>query len=380
MIDYKTSDIINLYKSAYFDQTGKTLQIGSNDFAVASVHAYILAILSGAFNRESMNSFIDSATGEYLDAIAATFGLSRPNGTKATLRVRFTYKSHAGQTPSFIPVGDVKVSLNGYTFQNDYELDIYSGGVVHREQTLYAEKPGSEYNGIPETAEFDIISGDYWIAVCEPLSMTGGGTDGFEYTEAGDNAFRAWLKTEIKTLAGAGTYLAYEAKARNADPRILDAHVLKQGETGYQKGKVKIFVYTKDTTGGAISRVQSECNSPSFRPIGDLVEVVESPLDAKEISKVLRVTYLPQFSGDAQGRTDRIISEYLASLKEKIGKPFIAEELCRLLVLEDEQGVYATDALFLGILSDTLTVSPLYPAPGYRLNITSIPHSIQIVG
>ena len=90
-----------------------------------------------------------------------------------------------------------------------------------------------------------------------------------------DEVFRAWLKTEIQSLAGAGTYLAYEARAKNADSRIVDVHVVQQGEDGYEKGKVQVIVlpsFDYDDWVSIRDVVQNACADPSFRPVGDFVQ------------------------------------------------------------------------------------------------------------
>ena len=379
MIGYTTSDILNLYKEKYFEQNGSPLQIGSDDFAAATVHAYVLGIMVGAFNREAGNCLIDSATGGSLDGIAATFGITRPAGYKATIRVKLTYKTQGGQPPSYIPANEIVITHGGKQFTNPYSLPVYENGVVNQYQTLYAMEPGSDYNNIPASASTTIDSGEYWIASVQVVSDSDGGTDGFPHTEDGDNQFREWLKTEIKTLAGAGTYLAYEAKARNADPRVLDVHVLRQDETGYEKGKVKIYVHTNDATGDVLNSVENQCNDPAFRPIGDLVVVAYSGTAHLTSPATIQVTYPPQFSGDCAARTSAIISAYKNELLATIGKPFCFAEICRRFITADADGVYAIDAKPLGVsASDYLT--PIYPDPGKRIDLLSLQTDIQVGG
>lgn len=381
MIDYKTSDILDIYKNEYYNQKGSPLQIGSDDFAAASVHSYVLGVLISAFNHEAKNRFIETATGAALDGIAATFGLERPNGYRATIRVEFAYIQHAGTTATVIPAGDVVLDINGKKFSNIYDLTVSDGETVYTDQTLYAVEPGSTYNNIPSTADVDIERGDYWISSATLLSGSDGGTDGFPHTEAGDNAFREWLTTEIQSLAGAGTYIAYEARAKNADPRVLDVHVVRQSETEYQKGKVQIYVYTTDATGNVLSAVESACGGDAFRPIGDLV-VVDASADypiSFSSSKKIQVTYPPQFSGSCAARNAAIFDAYNQEINSKIGAPFVFAELCRRLIQKDENGVYAIDAKPVGISSSDYT-TPIYPPTGKRITVSSLSFDVVIGG
>lgn len=379
MIDYKTSDILDLYKSKFYEQYNKPIQIGSDDFAAASVHAYVLGVLVGAINKEAGNAFIDTATGEALDGIAATFGLSRPSGYKSKIRVHFTYQQFSGVMPEIIPAHSIVITHGGVAFENAYDITAHSGATVYADQTLYAIEPGAQNNNIPANAQTTITRGSFWVSACEVLSESDGGQDAFPMTEAGDNDFRVWLKTEIQTLAGAGTYLAYEAKAMNADPRVLGVHVLRQNETGYQKGKVNIFVYTTDTSGTVLSAVYDACNDPAFRPIGDLVVVDDSGLSVTGLTRTIQVTYQPQFIGDCEARTASVVNAYLAELRTHIGMPFCYAELCRRLITKDDEGVYAIDATPLGVTQSEYT-TPLYPAPGKRLDINTLTTDIVIGG
>ena len=381
MIDYKTSDILDIYKNEYYNQKGSPLQIGSDDFAAASVHSYVLGVLISAFNHEAKNRFIETATGAALDGIAATFGLERPDGEQATVRVEFAYNEflyhNEYHTASYIPAGDVVIKIDGKEFYNKYDLTVDDGETVQTQQTLYAREPGTAYNDIPTTAECEIEQGEYWIESVTMKSPTGGGTDGFPHTEAGDNAFREWLTTEIQALAGAGTYLAYEARAKNADPRVLDVHVLRQNEIGYVKGNVKIYILERGhdsyTAANIYANVLAACDDPKFRPIGDKVTVAAAGYSYLSIGSgdpgEIQVTYPRRFIGLCNERTQRIINEYRLELRGKIGIPFSFAEICTRLCTKDDDGVYATDAKPLA-LSRSDYLAPVYPASGNVLALT----------
>ena len=185
----------------------------------------------------------------------------------------------------------------------------------------------------------------------------------------------AFVKNEIKSFSGAGTYAAYEARARNADPRVSDVYVLRQEDEGYQKGKVKIFIYCKEYMGydigqdQVVSVVQNACSDESFRPIGDLVEVEYSQLHTVYISGsgAFVVTYPEKFRTFANNRNARILNEYKNEIKNYINKPFVGEELCARLVATDNDGVYALDARTnTGFIYPTL----IYPPIGKRLAVS----------
>lgn len=110
LIDIKPRELLDLLKSAYYDQTGKTIQIGSDEYAAASAQAYAWSVLLGDINNATQNRFIDYATGEYLDAIATNYGInSRPNGYRATANFIFTYASNN----IYIPANALIISDSG---------------------------------------------------------------------------------------------------------------------------------------------------------------------------------------------------------------------------------------------------------------------------
>ena len=147
-------------------------------------------------------------------------------------------------------------------------------------------------------------------------------------------------------------------------------YVLKQTDDGYQKGKVKIYIYTDsdfDQDSQVLHIVQNSCADPSFRPIGDLVEVSYSPLTEYDISVAFQVTYPQRFAGVANTRTERIYHEYCEVLERSINKPFSFEEFCSLIVQKDGDGVFALDCKPLGIDSNDYP-DPVYPEIGGRIN------------
>ena len=375
--------ILDTIKEAYYSQFGESIQIGSPEFAAASAQAYAWSILINQINEGTKNRLLDTADGEFLDAIAATFGITRPEGYHANSLVSFVWNNIYGLPPTTIPAGEIRINHGGCVFANLYPITAYKDGYTYTEFVLYAEDSGSQYNNIPRTAESEVLSGSYWFSAFSFENMSGGGTDGFQDTEDGNNAFREWLKIEIQSFAGAGTYQAYLAKAKNSDPRVRDVYVVQQGETGFEKGKVKIYVYAGplDDFTPIQAIVKDSCSDPSFRPVCDFVQVIESQPDPMSLNVSIQTTYPPQFRGECLERNNRILSEYRNELLEHINRPFCFAELCRRLIEKDSEGVYCSDAKPVDLLqSDYLT--PIYPQTGDRVDIDvdSITWDIQIGG
>lgn len=367
LITISPTEILDLLKKAYYDQTGETIQIGSNEFAASAAQSYAWSVLLNSINENTRNRFIDTATGSFLDAIAANYGIDqRPEGYHASAMFALTLITNGVDIPANALVIQ---DDSGNQFTNPYAFYASTGhGTDHI--VLQAVESGTKYNGIPANEIHDIVEGGIYISAAYNETMTTGGTDGF----ADDDLYREWLKTQIQSFSGAGTYQAYEARAKNADSRVLDVYVLKQDDDGYQKGKVQIYIYTDSDTdldSQVLSIVQDACSDPSFRPIGDLVVVEYSPLTDADISKTFQVTYPERFKGVASARNNRILNEYCATLESTINKPFAFDEFCSLLTAKDSDGVYAIDAKPLEI-EGTDYPQPIYPEPGGRLNAGDI--------
>ena len=333
--------IMNLFRDAYYNAYGETMRIGSVEFQTASIFSYAVAVLINSMNDASKQRWLATATGEYLDAIAETYGLARPDGYHATANVHVVLRNPGNIVT--IPEGVLVISDQDgkYKFSNAFEFQMSNSA----DTVFRAVDAGSEYNGIPEGKLDTIVSGTAYITSCRNTTETSGGTDPM----TDDEVFRAWLKTEIQSLAGAGTYLAYEARAKNADSRIVDVHVVQQGEYGYEKGKVQIIVLPSFDYNDWVSIrdvVQNACADPSFRPVGDFVQTRVAQTQNFDCPYICKVSYPARFEPLAQSRNNRIKDEYNAYLRQKIGRAFSYADFCAKLCEKDADGVYALDAAF----------------------------------
>lgn len=333
--------IMNLFRDAYYDAYGETMRIGSVEFQTASIFSYAVTVLINAMNDASKQRWLATATGEYLDAIAETYGLVRPDGYHATVEVQVVARNPGDMMT--IPEGKIVISDQDgkYKFANAFEFQMSDTAYT----VFRAVDAGSEYNGIPEGKLDTIVSGTAYITSCRNNTETSGGTDPM----TDDEVFRAWLKNEIRTLAGAGTYLAYEARAKNADSRIVDVHVVQQGEDGYEKGKVQIIVlplYDAFDWDSIRAIVQNACSDPSFRPVGDFVQTRIADTQDWDCPYICKASYPARFEPLANERNNRIKDEYNDYLRQKIGRAFSYADFCARLCEKDADGVYALDAAF----------------------------------
>ena len=169
LIGIDARGLIDAIKAAYYNETGETLQIGSDEYAAAAAFAYVWSVLIGKINDATLNRFIDSANGAFLDAIASNYGIeSRPHGYSATALFSFDYQYDYIN----IPAGAIIVEDDsGRQFTNRYKFQGYTG----QSHVLYAVEPGDAYNGIPANAIGNIVKGGTYITAAHNTNMTAGG-------------------------------------------------------------------------------------------------------------------------------------------------------------------------------------------------------------
>lgn len=147
LINLSVSEMLDAFKSAYYDRFSETMKIGSDEMAVSSIMSYCLAIFFSKANDKFKQRFIDTATGEYLDAIALMYGItSRPSGARATTLVEM--KIH--ESADVYVAGTIRIKdQSGHIFENAID---FSYSKDYNPIPFRAIENGSAYNGIPKGA------------------------------------------------------------------------------------------------------------------------------------------------------------------------------------------------------------------------------------
>ena len=379
LINLSVSEMLDAFKSAYYDRFSETMEIGSDEMAVSSIMSYCLAIFFSKANDKFKQRFIDTATGEYLDAIALMYGItSRPSGARATTLVEMNIHESADVDEA----GTLRIKdQSGHIFENAID---FSYSKDYQAIPFRAIENGSTYNGIPIGALNEFVDEMPTDTLSNPIniSITSGGLDSSVYAD--DNVFREWLKNEIASFAGCGTAQAYRGKAMNVDSRIWDVFVLEQGQEGYERGKVQVFVLVDDSQvspNEIVPLVRDALQDPAFRPVGDFVVVERAMMDGRRIDGTCHITYPSRFRTQAYDRTVRVYQEYRDDIRRKIGKPFVYGDYIKRLLAKDADGIYATEAVFTnfgneqdGEDSDAnqICFAPVYPNVSMYLEVSPI--------
>ena len=379
LVNLSVSEMLDAFKSAYYDRFSETMKIGSDEMAVSSIMSYCLAIFFSKANDKFKQRFIDTATGEYLDAIALMYGItSRPSGARATTLVEMNIHESAG----VYVAGTIRIKdQSGHIFENAID---FSYSKDYQAIPFRAIENGSTYNGIPIGALNEFVDEMPTDTLSNPIniSITSGGLDSSVYAD--DDVYREWLKNEIASFAGCGTAQAYRGKAMNVDSRIWDVFVLEQGQEGYERGKVQVFVLVDDSQvspNEIVPLVRDALQDPAFRPVGDFVVVERAMMDGRRIDGTCHITYPSRFRTQAYDRTIRVYQEYRDDIRRKIGKPFVYGDYIKRLLAKDADGIYATEAVFTnfgneqdGEDSDAnqICFAPVYPNVSMYLEVSPI--------
>ena len=379
LINLSVSEMLDAFKSAYYDRFSETMKIGSDEMAVSSIMSYCLAIFFSKANDKFKQRFIDTATGEYLDAIALMYGItSRPSGARATTLVEMNIHESVG----VYVAGTIRIKdQSGHIFENAID---FSYSKAHQAIPFRAIENGSTYNGIPIGALNEFVDEMPTDTLSNPIniSITSGGLDSSVYAD--DDVYREWLKNEIASFAGCGTAQAYRGKAMNVDSRIWDVFVLEQGQEGYERGKVQVFVLVDDSQvspNEIVPLVRDALQDPAFRPVGDFVVVERARMDGRHIDGTCHITYPSRFRTQAYDRTVRVYQEYRDDIRRKIGKPFVYGDYIKRLLAKDADGIYATEAVFTNFGNEQdgedsganqICFAPVYPNVSMYLEVSPI--------
>ena len=342
LLSYTPNEILDLFKTSFYAEHGTPMIIGSDDFTASATFTYVLSVLTNAINVSGNQRFIESATGEYLDAIAGSLGLSRPAPARANAVFHLTPVTTGNIDTNGLRVSDT----SGHVFGNTEPLSLTRN--VQVDVLLYCTDAGSAANGLPVGSIRNIESGSNVVSTASNTTMSGGGDDGYPYTAAGDQSFREYLLNRKGHFPVGGSAPAYRSKCFEiGDKRLLDVHILQDGEAGYVQGKVKIYtLWNTATLNSAYIKLLNEkilalVTAEDFRPIGDYVEVASAEPDYVGLGLTWTLKYRLRDRDVAEAHMRKVLYDYELYLKGGFGRPFSEADLVKRFCTPDENGVAA---------------------------------------
>lgn len=242
IINTNPNELLENFQNAYFQQIGKRMQIGSEEYTLSSIFTYVLSLYSGLINQSYKNQRIDTASGEFLDNIAERYGLIRTPEiySKPFFEGKFIFKTGSEYYGRDYPVNSFELAIGDHVYKNstgftartnrlirftctETHTDYMTSSEILDELKKYKDSDGNLVFMSNYMTNSDITD---LLSASQPLN---------------DDDFRKYIN-ESKYLYIPGIAGSFEALAKNAfGKNINDARVRIQGDAGFVPGFVDIF-------------------------------------------------------------------------------------------------------------------------------------------
>lgn len=242
IISTNPSTLLEDFQSAYYNQMGKRMTIGSEEYTLSSVFTYVLSLYAGLINNSYKNQMIDTANGVFLDNIAARYNLSRTPDVYSNpwFEGRFWFGISSEYRGRSYDKGGIEISIGGHTYANDDAIPVATNNIAIRfvcieQHSDYLSKSeliealknvkDSNNNNVFITSQIKSYNVSEMQGISNALS---------------DDEFRDYIKSS-KQLYVPGVAGSFEALAKASSKDITDARVRVQGDAGFIAGHVDMY-------------------------------------------------------------------------------------------------------------------------------------------
>ena len=242
IINTNPNQILEQFQNAYYNQIGRRMQIGSEEYTLASIITYVLSLYSGLINQSYKNQRIDTASGEFLDNIAQRYGLSRTPEVYSTpfFEGKFIFKTGSEYYGRDYPPNAFELTIGGHVYKNSTGFTARTNRLIR----FACTETHTDYMTSSEILdELKKIKDSDGNLVFMSNNMTNSDiTDLISVSQQlNDDDFRKYIN-ESKNLYKPGIAGSFEALAKSAfGKNINDARVRVQGDVGFVAGNVDIF-------------------------------------------------------------------------------------------------------------------------------------------
>lgn len=381
IINESPNAILEKFQSAYFDQIGHRMRIGSEEYTLSSVFTYVLAHYAGLINQSYKNQNVETASGEFLDNIGRRYGLTRTPEQFSNPWFEgyfiFTedneYYSDALERNNFtFDPNDVQIKIDGYVFSNfdmiNIERVVVNGKIKPFMCRWVCETSAPLPYDSEQFRQVLVTATDMSDApVFEPDTRALITFNFIELVQStdilDDEAFRKFI-IENKYMYNPGLAGSFESVAKASSPYIVDARVRVQGDLGFIPGNVDLYckpgyymfreanlqfsdLFSNIDLVGAGSAI----NVANIRTVGQILHIHEAlPVDDKR-----NYTFYipPEYNAPVNMPLYQL--KFNASLGYlnntlKIGETFIASKVVQ--VMKQDLSTLSTDLRMFGIIDE----------------------------
>ena len=342
--DLSTDSVFELIKQYYRDEQGKEIQIGSDEFAMASMMAYVCGVLVQKFNAQARQRYLATATGEYLNALGKTFDIKRPEPTHAVCQVTVTSSSGRSYEIS-APAGTFFISdNNGVKFTNLADITIPRSGTTQTLTFIGVENKSSvlDENNLDIGTITTILTPVEGILSVINSTVPVGAADAFPDTDEGDDAYRQYIIQKRSGVSTGGPAPAYEMRTKETNAEVLDAYCARHDDSVFEEGVAKVYVLLNteldpEQKNAVLEAVDTHLNESDWKPVCDTISLMNPPPQGHWIGIYVGLRSKYAISGKVKVQAD--IDAYVEQLNAKLGQCFSISELARLCQSPDSKGV-----------------------------------------
>ena len=234
--------ILEQFQNAYFDQIGSRMTIGSEEYTLSSIFTYVLSMYAGLINNSYDNQNLDTASGIFLDNIAARYNLNRTPEVYSNPWFE-GYLKFDSNSPYFNRPFDPKmitIVVDGHEYYND---SVIVQTIDQQPMRWVATKEHKDYLSSYELHKVLEVAKDLAgnkVFELEPYFSTYLTNINSVAQELDDEAFREYIKRS-KQLYIPGIAGSFEALAKNCSDNVVDARCRVQTDKGFIKGNVDLY-------------------------------------------------------------------------------------------------------------------------------------------
>ena len=242
ILNTSPNTILEQFQNAYFDQIGSRMTIGSEEYTLSSIFTYVLSMYAGLINNSYDNQNLDTASGIFLDNIAARYNLNRTPEVYSNPWFEGYFKFDS-KSPYFNRPFDPKmvtIVVDGHKYYNDSVIlqttdqqpIRWVSTTKHNDYLSSYElyKVLKDAKDLDDNTVFDLD--EYFSTYLTNINSVA--------HELDDEAFREYIKRS-KQLYIPGIAGSFEALAKNCSDNVMDARCRVQTDKGFIKGNVDLY-------------------------------------------------------------------------------------------------------------------------------------------
>lgn len=233
--------ILESFQTAYYNQIGRRMSIGQEEYTLSSIFTYVLTLYAALINASYKNQVIETASGVFLDNLAARYNLSRTPEVYSNpwFEGRFYFDASSYRGRSF-DIGELQIVVGDHKYTNSTKISSATDNVLIRFICLEAHKDYlSKSELITALKQVEDPTG---VKVFVETHLTNYNLSDMQSvsTELSDDELREYIR-ENRQLYTPGVAGSFEALAKSSSKDIVDARVRVQGDVGFRPGYVELY-------------------------------------------------------------------------------------------------------------------------------------------